>query len=71
MNPAAWHNRALVHQDLGMHEEALNDFSTALELDPGLAVSYKNRAKSWQALDRPVEAAEDMRRYQILAGNAP
>jgi capsular exopolysaccharide synthesis family protein len=54
--------RGKTYAAMGRHEEALADFSRAIELAPGLAGVLSNRAETYAALGRRAEATADFAR---------
>jgi tetratricopeptide (TPR) repeat protein len=60
---------ALITQ--GKVQEAIDQFTKAIALDPGYLAAWQRRAEAYQRLGRPKEAAEDIRRLQALGGSAP
>jgi tetratricopeptide (TPR) repeat protein len=54
----------------GKLQEAIDQFTKAIALDPGYLAAWQRRAEAYQRLGRPKEAAEDMRRLQTLGGQA-
>ncbi len=53
------YNRGLSHQALGRPEEAIGDFTRAIEIDPRKASAYNGRCWSQAHLGRPDEALAD------------
>ncbi len=53
------YNRGLSHQVLGRSEEAIRDFTRAIEIDPRKASAYNGRCWSRAHLGRPDEALAD------------
>ncbi|MDR3328740.1 MAG: tetratricopeptide repeat protein, partial [Prevotellaceae bacterium] len=65
---AAWYEwRSLAKYDLGDREGALRDLSAALQLNPGEANLYFNRAAMYLELRRLPEARQDYQRLLELA----
>ncbi|HLF04969.1 MAG TPA: tetratricopeptide repeat protein [Dehalococcoidia bacterium] len=54
----------------GKIQEAIDQFTKAIALDPSYLTAWQRRAEAYQRLGRPKEAAEDMRRLQALGGQA-
>ncbi len=52
----------------GKIQEAVDQFTKAIALDPSYLAAWQRRAEAYQRLGRPKEAAEDMRRSQALGG---
>ena len=59
MRTIALYNRALAHQEAGHLSLAIEDFSSALLLDPTLAHAYYGRANAMRALGRHLGALGD------------
>jgi Tfp pilus assembly protein PilF len=59
MRTIALYNRALAHQQAGQLSLAIEDFSSALLLDPTLAHAYYGRANAMRALGRHLGALGD------------
>lgn len=55
----------------GKIQEAIDQFTKAIALDPSYLAAWQRRAEAYQRLGRPKEAAEDIRRLQALGGQAP
>lgn len=53
----------------GKIQEAVDQFTKAIALDPSYLDAFQRRAEAYQRLGRPKEAAEDMRRLQTLDGS--
>jgi Flp pilus assembly protein TadD len=62
------HNRGVTRRRLGQLEEAVADFSRALQLDSDLRLAYRNRALALASLGRATEARADARRFLELGG---
>lgn len=60
--PVAWNNRGIYRKDNGDFAGAMEDYSRALELDPGYALAYTNRAVARQRLGDFHGALEDLDR---------
>jgi tetratricopeptide (TPR) repeat protein len=54
--------RGLVYQDMGNHQFAVNDFNSAINLDPNFAEAYYRRGVSKLKSRRYHEAIEDFRK---------
>jgi Tfp pilus assembly protein PilF len=54
----------------GKIQEAIDQFTKAIALDPSYLAAWQRRAEAYQRLGRPKEAAEDIRRLQALGGHA-
>ena len=54
---------------MGRHEEALADFTRAIELDPSLAWAIGGRGQTYQAMGRHEEALADFTRAIELDPN--
>lgn len=59
LNPQPFNLRAIAHFEAGRQASALEDFNQAIELGPGDAGYYVNRARVYAALGRHAEAADD------------
>jgi tetratricopeptide (TPR) repeat protein len=59
MRTIALYNRALAHQQAGHPSLAIEDFSSALLLDPALAHAYYGRANAMRAMGRHLGALGD------------
>ena len=57
-----WYNRGIVRYDLGRYEDAVSDFTAAIERDPTFAAAIFNRANAYFRLDRFEDAYEQYRR---------
>ncbi|TVR64785.1 MAG: tetratricopeptide repeat protein [Spirochaetaceae bacterium] len=57
-----WYNRGVVRYDLGRYEDAVSDFTAAIERDPTFAAAIFNRANAYFRLDRFEDAYEQYRR---------
>ncbi|RKY72911.1 MAG: hypothetical protein DRQ14_05230 [Candidatus Latescibacterota bacterium] len=57
-NARDWLSRGLVLGNLGRHEEALESFDKAIELDPNNALAWFNRGRALYALGRHQEALD-------------
>ena len=53
--------RGIVYADMGNHQLAINDFTSAIEHDPELPEGYYRRGMSKLALKMPIEAIEDFK----------
>ena len=56
----AINNRADAYYNLGQYNEAIVDFSKAIQLNPGFALSYYNRANCYGQTGRFKESLEDL-----------
>ncbi len=68
---SAYNDRGLVHGRLGQLRDALRDFDKAIELDPGKAVVYLNRAVTYMQLRRYREAQADLELCREHGGTPP
>jgi tetratricopeptide (TPR) repeat protein len=59
---AAYFNWLVVHDDLGEHREAIEDYDRALALDPNDSEAYRNRGVARGKLSEYGEAIEDFER---------
>lgn len=57
---SALNNRAICYRQLEKFEDALNDISTAVLIDPGQALYYSTRATILTKLHRQLEAVEEL-----------
>lgn len=62
MTAADYGNRGLTYHELGRCNEALTDYTHAIELDPALAQAYYNRGITYKALGYREEALNDYTR---------
>lgn len=62
----AHHRRGLVKAMLDGHVSALEDFASAIDLDPENTRIYRDRAKSLRALGREIEAQADEKKVAEL-----
>jgi tetratricopeptide (TPR) repeat protein len=67
-NMTLYENLALVYQELGKHEEAMEAYNKVLEIDPNRAISLKNLALLLVTV--PNEALRDKARALELAKKA-
>lgn len=58
--------RGRSHAALGKHREAIADFSTVIEQEPGSAWAWSYRADAYRALSRPAEEAADRKEFSRL-----
>ena len=52
--------RGIAHFDDGAFEEAIDDFSEALRIDPNVGPAYSSRALAWLCLDEPDNSLSDL-----------
>ena len=64
--PIAWNNRGIYRKDAGDLAGAMEDYSRALELDPGYTLAYTNRAVARQRLGDFEGALQDLDRSIAL-----
>lgn len=57
-----WYNRGIVRYDLGRYEEAVADFTAAIERDQTFVAAIFNRANAYFRLERFEDAYEGYRR---------
>ncbi len=57
-----WYNRGIVRYDLGRYEEAVADFTAAIERDRTFVAAIFNRANAYFRLERFEDAYEGYRR---------
>ncbi len=55
----AYYNRGLVYQNLEKYDEAIEDYTKAIHLDPDFALAYNNRGVVYHNLEKYDEAIED------------
>jgi lipoprotein NlpI len=60
-------NRGVAFQLLGQHTDAIDDFSLALQLVPGLVLAHHNRGTAWKALGHFDRAIDDHKRAIALS----
>src|SRR5690606_32471165 len=65
-NTRGWSLRGAMHAALGKHQEAVNDFTAALRLDPQAAELLNRRGMEQFKLGRIKESIEDFDRYIAL-----
>ena len=61
-NPLYWHNRGFCYRNMGRFQEAISDYSRAIELDGSNAAAFNNRGYAWRKLGWYAEAASDYTR---------
>ena len=61
-NPKAYYQRASLFMSVGNLQSAVNDFTTAIELDPQYADAYTRRGMMYTLLDKEDEATQDFDR---------
>lgn len=64
--PIAWNNRGIYRKDAGDLAGAMEDYSRALQLDPGYTLAYTNRAVARQRLGDFEGALQDLDRSIAL-----
>lgn len=69
--PLAYNSRGLVHQELGDHKSAIEDFNRAISLDPAYAFPYNNRGYSYQQMRDLGSALRDYNRSIELDPSIP
>jgi tetratricopeptide (TPR) repeat protein len=62
-------NRALLHAIAKRNEEAIADYSRALQLNPNLPMALNNRANVFLNMGKPAEALADLNRSIAQAPN--
>jgi len=67
--PFAFNSLAAVHNALGQHDQAVELFSHAIELDPGFEAPIENLADTFRLMNRFAEAKDALRRA-VAVGNA-
>lgn len=58
-SPELHSERALLHQKLGEHQKALEDWNAVIELSPIWPTNYRSRARTYQALGDQAAAERD------------
>jgi tetratricopeptide (TPR) repeat protein len=66
--PSAYNKRGQCYSYLKCYEEALMDFTKAIELDSGFTEAYFNRANVYDALNQPELAAADRAEFKEITG---
>lgn len=61
-NMTLYENLAVVYQELGKHEEAMEAYNKALEIDPNCAISLKNLPYFWIPWRKPITQRASTRR---------
>lgn len=61
-NPKAYYQRASLFMSVGNLQSAVNDFTTAIELDPQYADAYTRRGMMYTLQDKEDEANQDFDR---------
>jgi tetratricopeptide (TPR) repeat protein len=56
------YHRGLAHRLLGQHDQAIEDYTRALKLDPRLALAYRNRSLAYAAKGDTEKAKADHER---------
>jgi tetratricopeptide (TPR) repeat protein len=54
-----YHNRAVVYEKKGQYDQAISDYTKALEIDPNLADAYHNRGVVYGRENQPDQAISD------------
>jgi len=67
---AAYHNQALVKEQMGRLTEALDDYTRAIALDSALFMAYTNRGGLYNKLGKLEEARVDFQRAIRLDGES-
>ncbi|GAJ13974.1 unnamed protein product, partial [marine sediment metagenome] len=55
--------------DQGYYDEAIEEYTDAIELDPNLAVAYYNRGRAYKELGKKSEAIDDFEKCIALTDN--
>lgn len=55
----AWMSRGFLHFQTAKHQQAIDDFSHVIQLNPKATVAYNNRGYNLQQLGKPVDALAD------------
>lgn len=64
--PSAYRSRGSLYADLGKHENAIADFTSAIEVSPDWPFAYRDRAESHRALGNEKEARDDDKKAERL-----
>ena len=62
----AYNNRGGMYSVLKMHEEAIVDYTKAIELDPKYVFNYNDRGEAYKALGKTKEANADFAKAKAL-----
>jgi tetratricopeptide (TPR) repeat protein len=61
MDSEAYINREIAYKMMGDHDQAIANFSKALEINPRLAAAYVNRGRAYRSKDQYDRAISDDR----------
>jgi tetratricopeptide (TPR) repeat protein len=61
MDSEAYINRGIAYKMMGDHDQAIANFSKALEINPRLAAAYVNRGRAYRSKDQYDRAISDDR----------
>lgn len=70
-NAEFYYNRGFAHMRVGNSEDAINNYTLALELDPAMVGAYVNRGNMLQEQGRIEEAIDDFNKAILLAPDSP
>ena len=65
----AYSNRGAAYADLGEYQQAIADYTSAIELDPNLAMAYFNRGVAYKVLAEKAEAIADFEKVITLTAD--
>jgi len=65
-NFVVFYTRGYAYAELNKYEQAIEDFSKAIELNPALAKAYSNRGIAYSEIHRYEESARDLKKAGIL-----
>ena len=65
-NAEAWIGSGIADEGLGDFDQALRDYSRAIELEPNLGVGYELRAKLFDLLGEHDQASADRKKAKLL-----
>ena len=69
--PKTFSHRGAAYARLGNLEQAIQDYSKAIELDPDEGLTYLNRGLAYADSSHPEQAVVDLARYLELTPTAP
>lgn len=55
----AYNNRGNVYQNMGNHQQAIIDYTKAIEIDPRYAIAYNNRGSIYDTIGAHMQAIDD------------
>ena len=68
---AFFYNRGVRYHDAGNLKLAIENYSTAIKLNPDYAAAYYKRGDACHGIGEPELAVRDYKKYLALAPNAP